>query len=129
MAKAPKLNSQPQIVTANHLASGDVVYLSAARSWTREIGEAAIAPNAEAAAPLLAFAAAEAKRNVVVAPYLIPVDASVSPPQPVQFRERIRARGPTTVGPTMVGSTMVGSTMVDSIPAGATAAGWTIRAA
>lgn len=102
MAKAPKLNKQPQIVTANHLASGDVVYLTASNLWTREIGEAAIARDADSAAPLLAFAEAEAKQNIVVAPYLIPVDTSVAPPLPIQFRERIRAQGPTTVGPTTV---------------------------
>ena len=37
MAKAPKLNSQPQVVTANHLLSGDVVYLTKAANWSRRI--------------------------------------------------------------------------------------------
>lgn len=96
MAKAPKLNNQPHLVTANHLASGDVVYLTAQNTWSRAIADAAVAPNAEAGAALLSEAEAQAKRNIVVAPYLIPVDTSVSPPNPIQFRERIRAFGPTT---------------------------------
>lgn len=96
MAKAPKLDSQPQVVTANDLKSGDVVYLTRAAGWSRHIAEASVVPNAEAGAALLAEAAAQAKMNVIVAPYLIPVDDSLTPPLPVQFRERIRAAGPTT---------------------------------
>ena len=96
MAKAPKLNSQPQLVTANDLKTGDVVYLTQSAGWSRRIGEASIVPNAEAGAALLATAEAQAAQNIVIAPYLIPVDATVSPPRPVQFRERIRADGPTT---------------------------------
>lgn len=100
MAKAPKLNDRPHLVTANHLSSGDVVYLTAQNDWSRMITEAVIAPNAEAAAAYLAEAEAQAKRNIVVAPYLIPVETHSSPPSPIQFRERIRAQGPTTEGPT-----------------------------
>jgi len=95
MAKAPKLDSQPQLVTANDLTTGDVVYLTIA-GWSRRIADARIVPNAEAGAALLAVAEAQAKINIVVAPYLIPVDTAASPPRPVQFRERIRAEGPTT---------------------------------
>jgi len=100
MAKAPKLDSQPQVVTANDLLTGDVVYLTAASSWSRRIAEAAVVANAEAGAALLATAEAQAKANVVVAPYLIPVlisgDARSIPPRPIQYREIIRAEGPTT---------------------------------
>lgn len=100
MAKAPKLNSQPQVVTANHLRSGDVVYLTATAGWTRRIAEAAVVANVEAGAALLAEAEAQAKQNIVVAPYLIPVqisgDAGASPPKPIQYREVLRAEGPST---------------------------------
>jgi hypothetical protein len=96
MAKAPKLDNQPQIVTANDLLSGDVVYLTKTASWSRRIAEASVVENAQAGAALLAVAEAQAKMNIVVAPYLIPVDASVSPPRPIQYREIIRADGPTT---------------------------------
>lgn len=96
MAKAPKLANQPQVVTANDLLSGDVVYLTQAAGWSRRIAEASIVANAEAGAALLAVAEAQARMNIVVAPYLIPVDASVTPPRPIQYREVIRAEGPTT---------------------------------
>jgi predicted RNase H-like nuclease (RuvC/YqgF family) len=100
MAKAPKLDSQPQVVTANDLKSGDVVYLTDASDWSRRIAEAAVAANVEAGAALLAVAEVQAKANVVVTPYLIPVqvsgDAGVTPPRPIQYREIIRAEGPTT---------------------------------
>jgi hypothetical protein len=96
MAKAPKLKDQAHIVTANHLTSGDVVYLTIRNDWSRDIAAAFVAPNAEAAAAWLAEAEAQAARNIVVAPYLVPVDASLTPPWPIQFRERIRAAGPTT---------------------------------
>ena len=96
MAKAPKLNSQPQIVTANDLRSGDTVYLTVTAGWTRRIAEAAVVANVEAGAALLAEAEAQAKQNIVVAPYLIPVDASVTPPKPIQYREVLRAEGPST---------------------------------
>ena len=96
MAKAPKLDSQPQVVTANDLKSGDVVYLTKVAGWSRRIAEASVVANAEAGAALLAIAEAQAKMNIVVAPYLIPVDAGSTPPKPIQYREVIRAEGPTT---------------------------------
>lgn len=96
MAKAPKLDSQPQVVTANDLKSGDVVYLTQSAGWSRRIGDASVVANAEAGAALLAIAEAQARMNVVVAPYLIPVDTGATPPKPIQYREIIRADGPTT---------------------------------
>lgn len=100
MAKAPKLNSQPQVVTANDLLSGDVVYLTKAANWSRRIQDAVVVANVEAGAALLAEAESQAKKNIVVAPYLIPVqisgDASVTPPKPIQYREVLRAEGPST---------------------------------
>jgi len=95
MAKAPKLIHNPQVITANHLASGDVVYLARDAAWTRDISEAAIAPDLAASAVLLNQAEQAAARNEIVGPYAIPVDPAHAPPRPVQFRERIRARGPT----------------------------------
>lgn len=96
MAKAPKLDNQPQVVTANHLKTGDVVYLTKAADWSRKIADASVVENAQAGAALLAVAEAQAKMNIVVAPYLIPVDASSMPPKPIQYREIIRAEGPST---------------------------------
>jgi len=96
MAKAPKLKHNPQIVTANHLARGDVVYLTQDFAWSRAIADAAVAPDEASAANMLAEANDQAARNIVVAPYLVPLEVGSVPPLPVQFRERIRAVGPTT---------------------------------
>src|SRR3546814_15251194 len=64
MAKAPKLNSQPQLVTANDLKTGDVVYLTQSAGWSRRIDDASIVPNAEAGAALLAVAERSEERRV-----------------------------------------------------------------
>ncbi len=96
MAKAPKLKHNPQIVTANHLSRGDVVYLTGDHDWSGRIVDALVVPDEAAAAELLAEANAQAARNIVVGPYLVPVLPGITPPRPVQFRERIRAAGPTT---------------------------------
>lgn len=93
MAKAPKAADHPQLVTANDLRSGDVVFLTEAAGWSRRIAEAALAKG-DAAASLLARAEADAKANIVVAPYLVPVTLEEGRPVPLQFRERIRAEGP-----------------------------------
>lgn len=83
----------PQIATANDLLMGDVIYLTAAGDWSREIGAAAIAANPEAAAELLARA--QAFPGQVVGAYL--ADARIDDEgraAPAHFREEFRTRGP-----------------------------------
>ena len=84
---------QPQLATGNDLLEGDVVYFTSTGEWSREIGEAALAVNAEAAADLLARAARFP--NQVVGVYL--VEAAVDDQgraAPAHFREVFRTRGP-----------------------------------
>lgn len=95
MAKAPKLKLNPHAVTANDLATGDVVYLTESGQWSRDLADAAIAPSQEDSGRLVALAEQAAAANQVVAPYVIPLVAGAHPPAPVQFREKIRASGPT----------------------------------
>lgn len=83
----------PQIATANDLLEGDVVYLTAEGGWSREIGDSAVAVNAEAAAELLARA--QSCPDKVVGPYL--ADAAIDAQgraAPAHFREVFRTRGP-----------------------------------
>lgn len=87
MSKTPT----PQIVSANDLLDGDVVYLTNFGDWTRLIEEAAIALTSNAADALLAAADQPDK---VVGPYLVPVDQSDDGPVPRHFRERFRVDGP-----------------------------------
>jgi hypothetical protein len=91
-AKKPGL----KIVTANALQSGRVVFLTPAGTWSRNVSEAAVAEDEEAAAGLNAQGLAEAERNVVVEPYLIEVRREGDRLVPVLLREAIRAAG----GPT-----------------------------
>ena len=49
---------QPQMATGNDLLVGDVVYFTSEGEWSREIGDAALAVNPEAAKDLLERASA-----------------------------------------------------------------------
>jgi hypothetical protein len=81
-----------QVVTANRLLDGEVVFLGAGR-WVEHISDAELFVG-DAGEP--ALAAAEAQATVVVAPYMIDVVPTDGVPVPVAYRERLRAVGPTT---------------------------------
>ncbi len=83
-----------QIVTANRLSDGRVVYLTASAHWSEDPAGAAVAPDSEAAKALLARAEADAARARVVAPYLIELSEDPGVALPRRYRERIRAAGP-----------------------------------
>lgn len=89
-----KHQGRHQLVTANRLADGRVVYLTATGDWSADIGASAVAADAEAAARLLTIAEAAAARQIVVEPYLIPVVTETGAIRPVRYREAIRAFGP-----------------------------------
>ncbi|MFT7576492.1 MAG: hypothetical protein ACI9XZ_002881 [Alphaproteobacteria bacterium] len=81
-----------KIVSANDLLGGDVVYLDKDLNWTREISEAAIVNELEAADALLVNADQPGK---VVGPYLLDVTWRDDGVRPDHFRERFRETGPT----------------------------------
>ncbi|MDJ0629133.1 MAG: DUF2849 domain-containing protein [Rhodobacter sp.] len=82
----------PQVVTANALLDGDVVYQTADDRWTRSIAEAElIEDEAHAQIRLLD---AEAQQDRVVGAYLADARPSETGPHPVHFREAVRATGP-----------------------------------
>ncbi|BBK37879.1 hypothetical protein STAQ_29570 [Allostella sp. ATCC 35155] len=83
-----------QIVTANRLTDGAVVFRTGAGGWSTRVTDAALL-DAGAAAAALEVAQADASRQIVVGPYLANAAAGPDGPVPVEFRERIRARGPT----------------------------------
>lgn len=91
-----------QIVTANRLIDGIVVYRAAGGSWVENIAESALAETAEAAVALLAEGEASAARQEVVEPYLIPVAVQGGDVQPLSCRERIRATGPSAGSDTVM---------------------------
>lgn len=83
-----------QVVTANDLSTGLVVYLAADRGWTERIEESRIATTDAESQNLLAEADSVAIRWSVVDPYLIEVTDEDGAVLPVRYRERIRALGP-----------------------------------
>ncbi len=93
MAKLVK-NPAAQIVTANRLRDGAVVYLAADGSWSTNISEGVVARDAVAAERLMAAGNQAAADQVVVGPYLIAVAVNDDRVEPIGTRERIRALGP-----------------------------------
>ncbi|MBI3275481.1 MAG: DUF2849 domain-containing protein, partial [Methylocystis sp.] len=85
---------RPQILLASDLAHGDVVFLGAS-GWERDCHRAKIVYDSDAAAALQAFGQAEIAKNHVVDVYLadVAVDASGAP-EPLHYREKMRALGP-----------------------------------
>ncbi len=82
----------PKIATANHLLEGDVVYFTGQGDWSRSIGHAVVAPDAQAADRLLAAASAQGRD--VVGIYLAEVTVSEAGHAPLHFREQFRTKGP-----------------------------------
>jgi len=85
-----------QIVTANRLADGRVVYLTQDAHWSARVADSRPA-NGAAAALLMTAAEISVANRIVIDPYLIDVTLEAGLPRPVLHRERIRATGPTEV--------------------------------
>jgi hypothetical protein len=81
----------PQVLTANRLSDGAVVYLTAEGGWAERLAAAQIVGD-----PV--FAEAEGKRaqeqRLVVGAYLMDVKGDGAALAPVKMREIIRAAGP-----------------------------------
>ncbi len=79
----------PQILNANDLPTGDVVYWNGT-TWTRDIAHSVLV---EADAPETIGKAEIAARRVVDV-YLVDVDVTDRGPWPTKYREQVRAQGP-----------------------------------
>ena len=84
--------TQPQVVTANALISGRVVWMTASGGWEPCLRAAALFTCSDAAAAALARAAAQPDR--VVGPYLAEMQPAPDGPRPAHFREAFRRDGP-----------------------------------
>ncbi|MBT8457014.1 MAG: DUF2849 domain-containing protein [Alphaproteobacteria bacterium] len=82
----------PKVVTANDLAQGDVVWLTADDRWTRHIEEAELIEDAGLAE--LRLLHADSQAHVVVGAYLADATSGPDGPAPLHFREAFRTRGP-----------------------------------
>ncbi len=85
---------EKQVVTANRLRDGTVVYLDSEDGWSERIEAARVAGDDEAGADLLARSETPAQALKVVGPYLMEVTETDGRITPVGVREIIRARGP-----------------------------------
>jgi hypothetical protein len=84
-----------QSVTANRLADGAVVWLTAAGGWSVSARDAAVYPDADTLKAGLERAQAAESRQLVVASYAVDMVEEPQGPWPLKIRERIRAAGPT----------------------------------
>lgn len=95
MAQHTRKGAQFQAVTANRLADGIVVYLTANAEWSESLQDAAVAEGKEAAEALLAQTAPTVQNNIVVEPYLFEVIQDDDGIRAASVRETIRQAGPT----------------------------------
>lgn len=92
--KAAK-GSKLQVVTSNHLLTGDVVFMRPDETWGHDINEAEIADGNDAAVALLERASTKEHQAVVVDPYLCAVEiVEGDKPYPKHYREKMRITGP-----------------------------------
>jgi uncharacterized protein DUF2849 len=87
-----------QMITANRLSDGAVVFLASAGRWVEHFVEGRVANNEAEAGALQQIAEAAVTCAEVVAPYLIEVGEIEGRLQPTRYRERIRAEGPSIAG-------------------------------
>jgi len=87
-------NQGPQMLTANRLRDGDVLYRKGS-GWVLFLAEADVYRDQASADAALAAATAELADNKFVAPYLFEVREVGGKIVPVKEREIIRAAGPT----------------------------------
>lgn len=83
-----------QVVTANNLRDGLVVFLSEYGTWSPWINDAKVAKSREDAAALEARGAQDAKANIVVGPYLVDVIEADGTIRAAHIREHLRTLGP-----------------------------------
>lgn len=86
-----------QVITANRLNDGLVVYLAADGCWTDSILDAHVLSDGSELETRLAMANAAEQAKIIVGPYEIEVtETDDGDVRPVRYRERIRAYGPST---------------------------------
>jgi len=85
-----------QIITANNLRNGEVVYLSLGAKWTENISEALGVESEDALEGMLATAEMAEKNQQVVGIYTLEVTRNDKALIPLSVKERIRSLGPTT---------------------------------
>ena len=83
-----------QILTANDLRTGRVVYYTSKNDWSTYVTEAQVARDELAAERLVTKGELAEQSQVVVGAYLIELESDYETPVPVRFREKLRVGGP-----------------------------------
>ena len=83
-----------QVMTANRLNDGDVVFLTRSGQWSEKIDDAVLALEPLAVAALEARAVEDVKTNLVTGQYLFEATRVDSKIRADHIRERIRTLGP-----------------------------------
>jgi len=91
MAKRPDI----EILTANNLIDGEVVFLTSDNSWSKDIDQAVQATNAQEAEALMSIGEKSEQACDVVGLYLVGVEVIDGKLKADHIRERIRTLGPT----------------------------------
>ncbi|MBZ0261448.1 MAG: DUF2849 domain-containing protein [Hyphomicrobiales bacterium] len=84
-----------QVMTANRLRDGEVVFLTRSGEWNEKIDEAVLALEPQATAALEARANEDEKATLVTGSYLFDAERVGGKIRALHMRERIRALGPT----------------------------------
>ena len=87
--------AMPDVVTANRLTDGVVVFQTADEGWSEDFNRAAVLPDPNVTADALKRAKQDEANNIVVEPYAIVVEERNGHLAPKALREAIRATGPT----------------------------------
>jgi hypothetical protein len=85
----------PQMIIANRLRDGVVVFLAPNEGWVQAIASGALIEGETAAAESMAVAKRHESECQVIDPQLIDVEVEDGQPRPTAIREAIRAFGPT----------------------------------
>ena len=85
----------PQMIIANRLRDGAVVFLAPNDNWDMAIGAGTLIDTEADAARLMAVAKQHEQHCQVIDPQLIEVEVRDGKPRPTAIREAIRAFGPT----------------------------------
>lgn len=85
-----------QMLTANRLTGGDVLYWTRG-DWVERLADGEVFADSAAAQAALAAAQDFVARNIVVNPYLFDVRVRNGAVYPVKERETIRAAGPSVL--------------------------------
>ena len=89
-------NMTQQILTANDLRTGEVVFLTSAHTWSNRFHAAAIIDEKSDIDAIEEAGNLAVAKNIVVGAYFIDITLEDGKPSPVRFREQLRIFGPST---------------------------------